>query len=93
MNLLTLELKGLCNFNTIHATGGGAFKFYNMVYDKLQVKFEKHDELLSLVSGYTFMNAYRSFYEFNQKDKTIRILQPEELVNKLFHLDFPSYCS
>ena len=47
----------------INATGGGAFKFFDLMKSQLKIEFVKHDELLSLIYGYKFMNKYNSFYE------------------------------
>lgn len=51
--------------NNLHATGGGAYKFNNLVNETLGLNIYKYDELLSLVNGYISMNQYNTFYEVN----------------------------
>ncbi len=53
------------NIDVISATGGGAYKFNNLILQELNVKMEKHDELVSLVHGYILMNSYNTFYELD----------------------------
>ncbi len=48
----------------IHATGGGAYKYSKIIVEELNINIDKHDELLSLVSGYILMNKYQTFYEY-----------------------------
>lgn len=54
---------------TIQATGGGALKFKEIAEKQFHLQFVKHDELLSLVNGYLFLNELSPFYEIqNERD-------------------------
>ena len=53
--------------NGLHATGGGAHKFNNLVNETLGLNMVKYDELLSLVNGYITMNQFETFYEKSNK--------------------------
>ena len=47
--------------NTIHATGGGAYKYHDMFEEEFVnngVKVLKHDEMSSLVNGMSFLTKY-----------------------------------
>jgi hypothetical protein len=66
-------------YEEICATGGGAYKFYNIILQELEIKLDKHDELLSLVRGYIAMNYYTSSYE-HLGDGVVNYLPPEDLV-------------
>lgn len=59
----------------LHATGGGAHKFNQFISDEFKITLEKHDELLSLVSGYIAINEKGSkiFYELDSDNKPIYI--------------------
>jgi pantothenate kinase len=65
-------------FDEICATGGGAYKFHELVLKELNIKLDKHDELLSLVKGYIAMNHYNTFYE-HINDGVVKDLPPEDL--------------
>ena len=46
---------------TIHATGGGAYKYNDLFEHEFvnnEVKVKKHDEMSSLVNGMTFLTNY-----------------------------------
>ena len=57
------EIQKKFSLSKIEGTGGGAHKFSELIREKLGIGIEKHDELFSLVRGYTYMNRFRSFYE------------------------------
>ena len=56
-------MKTLYPLNNIYATGGGAYKYNNLINETLNINLVKHDELISLVNGYSFMNELNTFYE------------------------------
>ena len=60
-----IEIDKKIKIDKIEATGGGAYKFYNITKNEFNIELIKHDELLSLVYGYKFMNKYNSFYEID----------------------------
>lgn len=62
-------MKGYCEIDEIQATGGGAYRFSDLMDKKYGIKFIKHDELISLVHGYLFMNNYKAFYYLNEQDQ------------------------
>ena len=82
------------NYSDIHATGGGAFRFANVIVEEFGVKLEKHDEILSLVRGYTFMNRFNSFYEVVSEGMCSTV-PPEDFVKILIKnkLGISSYFS
>ena len=55
------SLQSHFHIKTIQATGGGAHKFKEIAETEFSLEFIKHDELLSLVNGYLFLND--SFYD------------------------------
>ena len=55
------SLQSHFHIKTIQATGGGAHKFKEIAESDFNLEFIKHDELLSLVNGYLFLND--SFYD------------------------------
>ena len=57
------DINKLIKIKKIDATGGGAFKYFDIMKEKFNIEFIKHDELLSLIYGYEFMHKYNSFYE------------------------------
>ena len=56
-------MKNVYPIKSLYATGGGAYKFNNLVHEVLNVNMVKHDELISLVNGYLIMNELNTFYE------------------------------
>lgn len=62
---LIKKVQEINNVTIISATGGGAFKFSNLVNEELKIKIDKHDEVLSLLKGYSMMNNYNTFYEIS----------------------------
>lgn len=78
------ELNNIEKITKIEATGGGAFKFCDVMKKVFNIEFIKHDELLSLVNGYLFMNTYNSFYEAEEID-SITPIPPEDF-------SFPHIC-
>lgn len=73
-------LKGMneiTKITQIEATGGGAYKFSNLMKKVFHIEFIKHDELASLINGYLFMNDFNSFYEVEEK------ITPENKINRL----------
>lgn len=72
------DLNNIEKITKIDATGGGAHKFSDLMKKVFNIEFIKHDELLSLINGYLFMNNYNSFYETEAIDK-IKKIPPEDL--------------
>lgn len=74
--------------NIVKATGGGAFKFADLFKDKLNIVFDKFDEMECLVSGanfllktvhpeaYTYMDGQKEYVQIDHND-----LYPYLLVN------------
>jgi type II pantothenate kinase len=73
------QMKSQGHLNYIYATGGGAYKFYDVIEKEFGIKLEKNDELLSLVKGYLFMNYFQTCYELTGSGEQYRILPPEDL--------------
>ena len=66
------ELNKIIKIEKINATGGGAYKYYDLMKKDFGIEFIKNDEMRSLIYGYEFMNKYNSFYEINNNiTKTI----------------------
>jgi type II pantothenate kinase len=66
------ELNKIIKIEKINATGGGAYKYYDLMKKDFGIEFIKNDEMQSLIYGYEFMNKYNSFYEINNNiTKTI----------------------
>ena len=63
----------------IEATGGGAYKFSETMKKYFNIEFNKHDELISLVKGYLFINFYNSFYKIDENDREIPVSK-EDLI-------------
>ncbi len=57
-------MKTIYPLKNLYATGGGAYKFNNLVHEILNVNMVKHDELISLVNGYILMNEMDTFFEY-----------------------------
>lgn len=55
------QLQQKFKIKKVFATGGGAEKFKEVAEKEFHLDFVKHDELLSLVNGYLFLN--NSFYD------------------------------
>jgi pantothenate kinase len=47
------KLHGVCE--TVHATGGGAYKFASLLRDRLGIQIRKFDEMECLISGLNFL--------------------------------------
>lgn len=56
-------MKTIYPIKNLYATGGGSYKFNNLVNETLNINMVKHDELISLVNGYLIMNELNTFYE------------------------------
>lgn len=66
------DLNNKVKINEINLTGGGAYKFNDILKKNLEMDLIKHDELQSLIYGYQFMNNFNSFYEIeNDSIKTV----------------------
>ena len=57
------DINKIVKIKEIDATGGGAYKYSNIMKNDFDIEFIKHDELRSLIYGYEFMHKYNSFYE------------------------------
>ena len=71
------DLSKIVKIEKIDATGGGAYKYCNIMKTNFDIEFIKHDELKSLIYGYVFMNKYNSFYEI--ENNTSKLISPSEL--------------
>jgi type II pantothenate kinase len=60
------DINQIVKIETIDATGGGAYKYCDIMKNDFGIEFIKHDELRSLIYGYEFMNKYNSFYEIDK---------------------------
>ena len=60
------DINKIVKIEKIDATGGGAFKYCDIMKNDFNIEFIKHDELRSLIYGYEFMNKYNSFYEIDK---------------------------
>ena len=75
------------NLESIHATGGGAYK-YNDLFEQevgsLGVKINKHDEMESMVNGMSFIlnHGKESSFTFKQGEGK-RILEKDQAFPKL----------
>ena len=49
------EIYGIGNLQTLNVTGGGAFKYKDMLMDELQLQIKPQDEMRSLVLGINFL--------------------------------------
>ena len=76
---LLIEMNKIVKIDILEATGGGAFKYYDTIKNDFGVELIKHDELLSLIYGYEFMNKYKnigsgvSFLKVISPDKYERV--------------------
>ena len=57
------DINKIVKIKKIDATGGGAYKYSEIMKNDFDIEFIKHDELRSLIYGYEFMSKYNSFYE------------------------------
>lgn len=62
----------------VEATGGGAYKFSDIMRDSFGINFNKHDELKSLVAGYVYLNQFSPFYKLKGKSEIIK-MEPKML--------------
>ncbi len=66
------DLNNKVKINEINLTGGGAYKYNDILKKNFEMELIKHDELQSLINGYQFMNNYNSFFEIeNDSIKTV----------------------
>lgn len=73
------SMKSQGYLNNIYATGGGAYKFYELIEKEFGIKLEKHDELISLVKGYFMMSYYQTFYELTGNGAEYKILGSDDI--------------
>ena len=59
------DINKIVKIEKIDATGGGAYKYSEIMKNDFGIEFIKHDELRSLIYGYEFMSKYNSFYEID----------------------------
>ena len=71
------DLNNIVKLNEIDLTGGGAYKYNDIINKNLNIELKKHDELQSLEYGYLFMNNYNSFYEL--ENNIIKDVPPEDI--------------
>ena len=61
---LLKKINNIYKINQIYTTGGGAYKYYQIIKSNFKnIEFLKCDELKSLVNGYIFMNEYKLIYK------------------------------
>ena len=70
---LLFKLTSKYNIKKVDATGGGSEKFNNFVKKQLNIEFQKHDELISLVNGYLFLNQFNPFYKVENSKDIVRV--------------------
>ena len=73
------DLNSIVKINKINLTGGGAYKFNDLLKQNFDIELIKHDELQSLINGYKLMNKYNNniFYEIDNDQ--IKTVLPEDL--------------
>ena len=71
------DLNNIVKINELYLTGGGAYKFNDIIKKNFNIELLNHDELQSLKYGYLFMNNYNSFYEI--ENNSIKNVPPENL--------------
>ena len=67
------QIELISPISKIEATGGGAYKFSETMKKYFNIEFNKHDELISLVKGYLFINHFNSFYKIDENDREIPV--------------------
>ena len=65
---LVKNLNNIVKINEMDLTGGGAYKYNDIIKKNFDIELIKHDELQSLKYGYLFMNNYKSFYEIENNN-------------------------
>ena len=71
------DLNDITKIKEIDLTGGGAYKYNDILKKTFDIELVKHDELQSLIYGYEFMNNFNSFYEI--ENDLIKKLPQEDL--------------
>jgi len=76
---------------TVNATGGGAFKYANLVKEKLGVTFNKHDEMKCLIDGLNFLllNVDNEAFTYDWKTKEQHFISCEKSKNGDPNFPFP----
>ena len=74
---LLKDLNNIVKINEMDLTGGGAYKYNDIIKQNFNIELIKHDELQSLKYGYLFMNNYNSFYEI--ENNIIKDVPPENI--------------
>ena len=72
-----MEVNKIVKIKKIDATGGGAFKYSELMKNDFNIELIKHDELSSLIYGYEFMNQFNSFYEIDNNNIS-KFISPSE---------------
>ena len=67
------KLNEISEIKQINATGGGAYKYEPIIRKSLNTEFIKHDELISLVDGYIFINDYGFIYKIKNFNERIEV--------------------
>ena len=67
------KLNEISEIKQINATGGGAYKYEPIIRKSLNAEFIKHDELISLVNGYIFINDYGFIYKIKNFNERIEV--------------------
>ena len=67
------KINEIYEIKQIQATGGGAYKYEQIIKKFLKVEFIKHDELISLVNGYIFINDYGFIYKIQNFNERIEV--------------------
>jgi type II pantothenate kinase len=64
----------------INATGGGAYKYANVVREKLGITFKQGDEMSNLVKGLNFLllNVEKEAFWYNWREQQRSFLSPKE---------------
>ena len=69
---LLKDINNISKIDELNLTGGGAYKFNDLLKKNFNIELTKHDELQSLICGCKLMNNFNTFYEIeNDSMKTV----------------------
>ena len=73
------DLNNVVKINEINLTGGGAYKFNDLLKKNFDIELIKHDELQSLIKGYKLLNNYNNNLFYEIENDQIKSVPPEDL--------------
>ena len=73
------DLNNIVKINEINLTGGGAYKFNDLLKKNIDIELIKHDELQSLINGYKLMNNYNKNLFYEIENGQIKTVPPQDL--------------